>query len=148
MDWHKCPHFFKLRAIDRISTFDSTPDTIFGSLMHKYVSKIIVSQVPTETAKILFARMWRKFSGIYGKYIDKKNHNLQNMCNAGLNILSHTKEAFARNLGNYKIISVDESTEKRIRVKISENHKQFFKGFLDLVLIHENGTIVILDLKT
>ena len=148
MDWNKCPHFFKLRAIEGISVFDSSPDTIFGSLMHKCSAKVVVSQMSTDEAKKLFSRTWTKFSGIYGKYINKKKYDLYFMLEAGLNILSNIREAFTKNLGNYKIISDDESVEKRIKVKISEKHKQSFKGFLDLVLVHENGTVVILDLKT
>ena len=147
MNFIKCGHFYKLTVIDNLGKFDNTLDTIFGTLMHRFVTSILTGTI-TEIAQKTFSRTWLKLGGIYDKYINHERYNIQRLNLAGLNILKTVKESFEKNLPGYSIISIEESIEKRLRVKIGDKHRQFFKGFIDIVLKLDDGNYVIIDLKT
>ena len=148
MNFIKCGYFYKLTVVDNLGKFDNTLDTIFGTLMHRFVASILTNKATLELAQKTFTRTWLKLGGIYDKHINHERYDIQRLNLAGLNILKTVKESFERNLPGYSLISIEESIEKRLRVKISDKHRQFFKGFIDIVLKLNDGTYVIIDLKT
>ena len=71
-DWNKCPWYFKVKNIDKVSDFSSSVETIYGTLIHRYVQQILLNETTADDAFIKFSRIWKKFIGIYKKYIPEK----------------------------------------------------------------------------
>ena len=147
MNFKKCGHFYKLTVIDNLGKFESTLDTILGTLLHKYVGLVVSNQLSSEVASATFTRTWLKLGGIYDKHINHERYDIQKLNLAGVNILKTVKASFEKNVPGYALISLEESIEKRLRVKINDKHRQFFKGFIDFI-IRVGDKIVIVDFKT
>jgi len=141
--FNDCPRLYYINYILGLYKFDDSPDTIFGSVIHKYCQGIISDTYQTEDAVKLYLRTWKKFVGIYGKYIDEDKYNLVKLEKVGQRILENIKEKFVNQFGKFKVIQI----EKKLNSKL-ENYPQRFKGYIDIVIQLEDGKYIILDFKT
>lgn len=139
-DLHRCPYSFKLSRIDGIYISTSSVDTIFGTVIHNSVQKQLqTKQEQTDR----FERTWKKFCGLYRKYLDIEQTN--KYFDAGVIILQNINLFVENEFGkDFEVLSVEEELLSSI-----DNTDIKFKAFVDLVILdHKNERLVILDLKS
>lgn len=120
----------------------TTIDTIFGTLIHDCAQKLLKhKQEQKEIDR--FERTWKKFFGIYKKYIILEQWNQFFL--AGKNILKNIRSLIEKEFGiDYEVLSIEELLYESI-----EGFKQKFKAFVDLIILDkQHKRVVILDLKT
>ena len=141
-DLHRCPFSFKLSKIDGIYISTSSVDTVFGTLIHD-CAQTLLRYKNDEIQLARFERTWKKFFGIYKKYLDPAQ--TYNYLAAGLNALSNLRNFVEEEFGtDYEVLSVEEELLSKI-----EGSDLKFKAFVDLVLLDKkNDRLVILDLKS
>ena len=140
-DFHRCPWYFKVKNVDKISDFSTSVKTIYGTLIHKNVQDILLDKISPEDAYKRFNRTWKKFCGLYKKHITVDTEFAYKSSEL---IFTSIKTKFQEWWPNYKVLSV----EYRLLQPASEKWEQNFKGFVDLNIQTEDGDIFILDLKT
>ena len=129
-----------MSRIDGIYLSTSTVDTIFGTIIHNCVQK----QLQTKQEQInRFERTWKKFSGLYQKYLDTEQ--TKQYFEAGVNILQNINLFVENEFGkDFEVLSVEEELLNSI-----DNTDIKFKAFVDLVILdRKNERLVILDLKS
>lgn len=137
-DKHDCGFRFKLKHIDKVPTFQSSIDTVFGTLVHQCIQKYLSEERDQKQARAYFVKRWQKLYQVYKKYLDVKK--VKRYLLAAINIIGHLDECF----DGWELVAVEEL----LMEPVSENHKDVdFKGFLDLVMT-KNGRLAIADLKT
>ena len=141
-DFHRCPFSFKLSRIDGIYISSSSVDTIFGTLIHGCAQAILQYKEDQKQIDRL-ERTWKKFCGIYKKYIDIAQ--TQRFFEAGQNVLRGIKQFVISEFGiDFEVLSIEEELSSKI-----ENSELKFKAFVDLVILDRtNDRLVILDLKS
>lgn len=141
MKWLKCGHAYKLYTIDGISE-PGSEETIFGTLLHDAIQKVLVKELPADKAALLFARKWNTFYKIFKKKckMDKGKHQL--LLDSGVGHVHSIEERLKKKYGNYKVIAIEHPLESSL-----EGFNQKFKGFIDIVLDCD-GQIKLLDFKT
>lgn len=140
-DHQYCPYFYLLADINRLKPWKNTPDTIFGTYIHKAVQDVLSESCTSEEAIKLFNRKWKKLCGLYKKFLTADNVA---MGLAADSIISKIKAALVLELGSFSVVAVEE----RLDLPSGQRWPQRFKGFIDIVLRLENGKIVIIDFKT
>lgn len=140
-DHHYCPFYYLLADIHRLKPWKNSPDTIFGTYIHKAVQDVLSGVMSAEDAVKLFSRKWKKLCGLYKKFI------VQDDIDMGLSapaIITKIQAALILELGTFSVVQVEE----RLALPASQKWPQRFKGFIDIVLRLEDGKIVIIDFKT
>jgi len=141
-DLDKCPYSFKLSKIDRIWINSSTIDTHYGTVIHAFGQNII-RRADTKKEVARFERLWTKFRGLYKNFLDPKE--ALEYQEAGVKILQSIRPTVEKEYGlNYQVFSIEEKLQERA----VEEFSQQFKGFIDVVLLLEDGSYVLSDLKT
>lgn len=146
-DWQYCTNYFKLSHIDGLKPYESTVWTAYGGLVHKYVQNVLQDIIDVEYAQTRFVRTWDKFCGMYRKDIAKQlkpDVDPKTFSIAGFNILKDIKSAMKKQFGNYKILHIEE----RLELPSGDKWPQKFKGFIDIVIELENGSIILADFKS
>jgi hypothetical protein len=94
-----------------------------------------------------FERKWKKFCGLYKKPLLEQfgDETIPYAWIEPTKITIQTiKGEFAQQFGKYKILHIEE----RLASVIPGDYVQEFKGFIDIALEKEDGTIVIADFKS
>jgi hypothetical protein len=140
-DWNRCPWYFKVKNIDKVSDFSRSVETIYGTLIHKFVQEILLEDITATAASLKFNRIWKKFTGIYKKYI---TIDTSFALDSSELIFNEVQRKFKEWFGTYQVLAI----EYKIVQPASEKWNQNFKGFIDIVLELSDGSIIIIDLKT
>jgi hypothetical protein len=140
-DHNKCSWYFKVKNIDKVPDFSSSVETIYGTLIHRFVQDILLDNVSPVDAYSKFSRIWKKFTGIYKKYI---TIDTKFALKSSELIFNNIKPKFTEWFGDYQVVAV----ECRLLQPASDKWNQNFKGFIDIVIELADGSIKILDFKT
>ena len=141
-DFHRCSYAFKLSRIDGIYLSTASVDTVFGTLLHSCAQAILqYKQDQTEINR--FERTWKKFCGMYKKYLDQEQ--TLRFAAAGKNALKGIRQFVEDEFGqDFEVLSVEEELLHK-----TGGTDLKFKGFVDLVILDKtNDRLVILDLKS
>jgi hypothetical protein len=133
-----CPHFYKLTEIDRMKKDGATVYTAWGTLLHSYVQGVLLGKFTKEDAVKKLTRTWKKFCGLY------KQKEVEGWCIPASKALLEIKDILEKKFGTFKVVSVEEKLVEHIR----DEYTQKFKGFIDLVLELNDGSLVIIDIKS
>lgn len=139
-NWDTCTFYYLLVDIHRLKPWTNSPDTIFGTYIHKAVQDVLSDVMSAEDALKLFNRKWKKFSGIFKKNLSQED------IDAGLSaekIILNIRARLTEEFGKFKVLSIEE----RLSLDVG-TWPQKFKGFIDTVLQLEDGIYVIIDFKT
>jgi len=140
-DWHLCPFYYFLADIKRLKPWKNSPDTIFGTYVHKAVQDVLSGVMSVDDAIKLFNRKWKRLCGLYKKFIAQDDVD---MGLAAPQIITKIQAALVLELGTFSVMAVEE----RLDLPSGQKWPQRFKGFIDIVLRLEDGKIVIIDFKT
>lgn len=146
-DFQHCGHYYKLVNVDKLRQFTKNVWTHWGSLVHKYVQLVLEDKMEPKAASDRFARIWKKFCGLYGKceYEEGKTiSELKDLAHVGALTVYTIKAEFLKKFGNYKVLQV----ERYIRCPNGSDWPQEFRGFVDIVIQLEDGSVVVIDFKT
>lgn len=136
-----CPHYYYLTDIKRLKPWKNSPDTIFGTCIHKAVQDVLSDVMSVDEAIKTFNKKWNKLCKLYKKYIVQDDIDLSLSAPA---IIEKIKPALVLEFGTFSVVSIEE----RLALPSGEKWPQIFKGFVDCVLRLDNGKIVVIDFKT
>jgi len=138
-DWSLCPQYYYLSNVLRLRPYKNTPDTFFGTLIHRYVQGILKGELEAEKSCKEFERKWGKLCRLF-----KLEEKWLPRTESARNIFTNILPAFQQQFGNFKVLNI----ERKIAVKSGDKYPQLFKGYIDIVIELENGDRVIADFKT
>lgn len=139
-DFELCSYYYALVDILRLKPWKNSPDTIFGTYIHKAVQDVISEKSTIESATILFERKWKVFSKVYKKFLTQSDLDI---APAARKIIEAVTSTLKKEFGNFKVLAIEERLEASV-----EGYPQRFKGFIDAVLEAEDGRIILIDFKT
>jgi hypothetical protein len=145
-NWQYCPHFYKLKNIDRLDPFVGNIWTYHGKLVHKYLQVVLKGEMSPTAGSKAFTKTWKRFCRFYKESLQnqvKKHENPVDFAISGEKAVAQIKKKFEKEFGKYKVVG----TEVRLDFPSAEKYPQNFKGFIDIVLELEDGKIVIIDFK-
>ena len=152
--YENCPKQYKLRYVDKKSTFVSNIHLIFGSAMHTVIQSwldTIYKETATKADQMDLNVMLK--DELINEFLKAEEKDGQPPCTKdqigefyddGVNILDFLKKRRADYFSKRGWSLV--GCEIPINVKIKDKIRMI--GFLDVVLKHESGRVKILDLKT
>lgn len=136
-----CPHYYLLVDILRLKPWKNSPDTIFGTYIHKAVQDVLSDVITEEVAVKQFERKWKVFSKIYKKFLKKEHIDMGLSARA---IIEKVKPVLTSTFGKFSVLAIEE----RLSLPSGDKWPQKFKGFIDIVLKLEDGKIILVDFKT
>ncbi len=136
-NFHHCPKYFELVNVNKLKT-KGTPHTAFGTLLHRYIQETLTKEELIPEAVKNFERIWTRFCKFY-----KLEEKFIKLLPVAIKAIYYANGFLIKHFGKFKVLHV----EYKILHKIGE-FPQNFKGFIDLVLELENGSIMIADIKT
>jgi len=140
-DWKFCPFYHKLTRIDGLRGFKGNEYTSFGTAIHSVCERKMLNE--QFDADEYFLSEFDKNLSRLDDEVQINQKLVEQMCLQSVNILPYIDSSVKKKFGNFKIIS----TEERIVVPI-EGTNFDFKGFLDLVIMTDDGKYHVIDWKT
>lgn len=140
-DWAHCPHYHKKAWIEKVAPFEGNEYTAFGSAIHDVCEKKLLKEEIDE-AEVFQIGFNKRLQDLIKKNIDVNPRNVEQMKEAGPQILAEVEEALEEYFGDYEVFS----SEEMLYVPI-ENFNIFFKGFVDAV-VKVGDTYHLFDWKT
>jgi len=137
-DFHYCGRFFKLTHIDKLNPKKSTPDTHFGTLVHRYCQSVLNESLQPKEASEKFLKIWNKLFSMF-KIEEKYKH----YGTVGEKIILYVQTAIKKEFGNIKVLHIEYPIMQKL-----DNFDQNFKGFIDIIFQLESGKTIIADFKT
>lgn len=156
----KCGHYFFLNHIKGLYVFDDTIWTHYGTLLHKYVQAVLISEpvgvgaskpwrsvtlepLDPKIAAKTFIKTWWRFCNLYKKQLAKQyNGDPKKLVAGPVRAIMGVRDLLKKEFGDYRILSVEE------KFKEETKYPQLFSGQIDVVFEAEDGRIVIVDIKT
>jgi hypothetical protein len=143
--WNECPYKHKLQYIDKIKVFTSTEYTCFGTAIHETCEKSLLNEIREDQLDEYFENKFKQEISIIKDQVEINEVLVLDMVAQGKAILSELYKSIKAYLGEYEVVSTEESLFERIQ-KIDFDYD--FKGFIDLVLKTPDGKVHIIDWKT
>ncbi len=160
-DNRKCGHYFLRKDVQKLSVFTDNIWTHYGTLVHKYVQATLIDKIQRvgaskpwrlidleslepEVAAKRFIRTWFKFCDLYETQLAEQydKGDPKKLYKNPVRAIMGIREALQEHFGNYTVLRVEE------KIKEPTKYPQLFSGYVDVVIQLENGTIVIVDIKT
>ena len=141
-NWHTCPFYHKLTYVDRVRLFKGNEHTAFGNAVHDTCENMLLDK--NLKAEEFFLEQYKKV--IQKLSADDYEFNKKlvlEMKEQGLKLLPQIKPALDEYFGKYKVFATEEKLFEDIDY---QDYK--FKGFVDLVLMTEDGKCHVIDWKT
>ena len=141
-NWHTCPFYHKLTYVDRVRLFKGNEHTAFGNAVHDTCENMLLNKNLKVEEHFLdqYKKVIQKLSADDYEF-DKKL--VLEMKEQGLKLLPQIKPALDEYFGKYKVFATEEKLFEDVEY---EDYK--FKGFVDLVLMTEDGKCHVIDWKT
>ena len=141
-NWHTCPFYHKLTYVDRVRLFKGNEHTAFGNAVHDTCENMLLNKNLKADEYFLeqYKKVIQKLSD--DDYEFNKKLVLE-MKEQGLKLLPQIKPALDEYFGKYKVFATEEKLFEDVEY---EDYK--FKGFVDLVLMTEDGKCHVIDWKT
>ena len=141
-NWHTCPFYHKLTYVDRVRLFKGNEHTAFGNAVHDTCENMLLNKNLKAEEYFLdqYKKVIQKLSADDYEF-DKKL--VLEMKEQGLMLLPQIKPALDEYFGKYKVFATEEKLFEDVDY---EDYK--FKGFVDLVLMTEDGKCHVIDWKT
>jgi len=141
-NWHTCPFYHKLTYVDRVRLFKGNEHTAFGNAVHDTCENMLLNKNLKAEEYFLdqYKKVIQKLSADDYEF-DKKL--VLEMKEQGLMLLPQIKPALDEYFGKYKVFATEEKLFEDVEY---EDYK--FKGFVDLVLMTEDGKCHVIDWKT
>lgn len=143
--WNECPHKHKLQYIDKERVFTSTEYTCFGTAMHETCEKSLLNEIREDQHDEYFENKFKEELKIIQDQVEINEVLVLDMVGQGKAILSELYQSIKDYLGEYEVVSTEESLYERIQ---GLSFEYDFKGYIDLVLKTPDGKVHIVDWKT
>lgn len=143
--WNECPHKHKLQYINKEKVFTSTEYTCFGTAMHETCEKSLLKEIREDQHDEYFETKFKQELQFIQDQVEVNEVLVLDMVAQGKAILSELYQSIKDYLGEYEVVSTEESLYERIQ---SLHFEYDFKGFIDLVLKTPDGKTHIIDWKT
>lgn len=137
-DLEYCPKYFELMDLKKIVDKQNTPETSYGTLLHKYIQLVLQDKIEVKKAIDKFGKTWDRYCSTY-----KIDNKYKPLTSVGQKVIPFIKGFLIKHFGQFEVLHV----EYKIYNKI-ENFNQSYKGFIDLIIKLKNNKIIILDIKT
>lgn len=139
--WNDCPFKYKLQYEDKIGKFTGSEYTAFGTALHEAAELKVLDNNVDETQTFL-----NKFNSeiqILREQLTKVDEKLlKDMTEQGKLLAPQIIPALQSHFGNFKVLAAEEDIYEAISEQFS------FKGFIDLIIQDEGGTVHIVDWKS
>lgn len=136
-DFNYCPKFFELNNIKRLKPPSHSVDTHFGTLLHNTIQNVLGGKIEASKASMRLVKTWTRYCRWF------KQDAVLKYSTIGKSIVETVQEKIEAQFGKFKVLEI----EYQIKGVI-ENHPQYFKGFIDIVLQLESGRVIVADFKT
>lgn len=137
-NFHHCPKYFELVNVKKVAPKIGTPQTSFGTLVHKYLQMVLNHEELVPEAIRRYNATWIRYCKMWK--IEKKFQDLRPV---GDKVIYYINGFLKSNYGNFKVLHIEYPIFHKV-----PNFPQNFKGFIDLVIELDNGKIIIIDIKT
>lgn len=139
--WNDCPFKYKLQYEDKVGKFTGSEYTAFGTALHEAAELKVLDSNVDETQTFL-----NKFNSeiqILREQLTKVDEKLlKDMTEQGKVLAPQIIPALQTHFGNFKVLAAEEDIYETISEQFS------FKGFIDLIIQDEGGTVHIIDWKS
>jgi len=153
-DWDHCPHYFKVKRIDRLLPFEGNIHTAFGKAVHKTQEVELLSEKPgcVELDKLFLKEFEKELAhldtkqkyDIVNEPSLKKLHT--DMLRQGQELAQEIIPALdAKFEDGYEVFGVEESLYEII--DFYDESEWFLKGYIDLVVKTKDNRYHIIDWK-
>ena len=154
-NWYICPQYHKLTYIDKINAFDGNIYTAFGKALHEVCEvTMVLDEFPEQEVldnhfKLAFVRELKALPRTEQRRA-VNDFKLSQWKQQGLEIAAEMFGAMEERFGKFGKDWVVLAAEEQLMVPIQEFEleEKYFKGFIDLVVMENDGKIHLIDWKT
>jgi len=161
VDWNICPHFHKLKWIDKLKKFEQNIFSIFGTALHNAAERLVLEEYISRTKNQIFSYKRKETEELFQKQFqeeinkwlgdrepseEEKELILRMYSKQGPALLPNILDALRSTFSfDYEL----HNTEELLMEPIPEDPDgKKFKGYVDLILKDSSGIFHIIDWKT
>lgn len=140
-----CPFKFKLIYEDKVTSFNGSEYTAFGTALHE-AAELKVQDSSIDELSVFISKFESEI-----KILEQQNKTLNKkliteMIEQGKALAPQIIPALKAQFGNFKVLAAEEDIYEAI--KAIPDSETLFKGFIDLIIQTDDGIIHILDWKS
>lgn len=140
-----CPFKFKLIYEDKVTSFNGSEYTAFGTALHE-AAELKVQDPSVDELTVFISKFESEI-----KLLEQQNKTLNKkliteMVEQGKSLATQIIPALKDQFGSFKVLAAEEDIYEVI--KEVPDSETLFKGFIDLIIQTEDGVIHILDWKS